>query len=206
MACISDDIIRKFYETSIFGFPKEPSILDKVSRRAYLDMCRTLRLKGKISEGETDVLYKDAAKIITDSIQKLLGTDSQEDFEKKHEECCNKLIRLYEDKNLNLHYGQAQKWINMTMKYLHILKPNGYSLSKSFQYLHVPIDQIIIKAVSAKEEDGGLGVTINGYNWSRFDKKKYNDIQKKIREKLKTKGLAPLEWEFNAWNNLKFHN
>lgn len=196
MECISDELIKQFFLTSLFGnLHEQDTIIKKASGRAYLDLCRTLRLKGKIEESKR--AYEKTVALIDRDIRKLLDARTQESFDNLHNEICNKLIRTYNAEGIAFHYGQAQKWINMTMKYLHVIKPENLSLEGSFPYLHVPIDQIILKCAEAE-----LNVPVRNFTWSTYDYDGYIQIQKAIREKLKSRKTFPLEWEFEAWNRL----
>lgn len=40
-------------------------------------------------------------------------------------------------------YGQAQKWINMIIKYLYVLKANLFE--GVFDYFHIPFDNYVLE-------------------------------------------------------------
>ena len=46
---------------------------------------------------------------------------------------------------------QAQKWINMSMKYLYALGDERVpGISKNYEYFHIPIDNIILNELKSK--------------------------------------------------------
>lgn len=97
-------------------------------------------------------------------------------------------------------YGQAQKWLNMTLKYLWLLD----LLPKDFnsELLHVPIDSYIIEAAKAKKNDFEYGLEIDNKlsenSWSTWDN--YDEYLKyQIDIKNEIKDISPLEWEGKAW-------
>lgn len=100
--------------------------------------------------------------------------------------------------------GQAQKWLNMTLKYLWLLNilPDGLNE----EYLHIPVDSYIIEAVGAKKDNYQYGLElvspISKSSWSSWDNyDKYMDFQDEVKKVIKEKynSLTPLEWESLAW-------
>lgn len=82
--------------------------------------------------------------------------------------------------------GQAQKWINMTFKYLHLL--DYPEVQNVYEYCHVPIDSYML--------------TITGYTmskaWSKLDSYgEYIKYQIWFREKYPND--IPLDREFYLW-------
>lgn len=82
----------------------------------------------------------------------------------------------------------------MMMKYLCI--QGKVDVSPVFNFLHVPVDQHILKAVKEK-----LLIHRICPAWSKIDNYKvYLDYQKKIREKIQIESKkAPLRWEMSSW-------
>ena len=91
--------------------------------------------------------------------------------------------------NQKLFYGQAQKWINMSLKNLSML--NHSKVNSFYEYCHIPIDNYIL------EETGYKFNT----SWSRIDN--YHDyliFQEWFNNNYK--GI-PLDEEFKLWINHK---
>ncbi len=152
----------------------------------------------------------------------------ENDFNLKHREICVSIIEKSKinpygenlfKQGLFLNYGHVQKWINMTLKYMLLM--NIYSIRKITEFLHIPIDNYILKELYEKDKNksyNGYRIklvdpstqqycientndNINGakkYKWSGIPT--YNDynsfrigIEKCIGDK------SPIAWEANAW-------
>ena len=105
-----------FYKSIIYGNVND-SIKSSI-KSAYRDVCRTITGFSKIENHDnilsntSSLLYIEINLLLTKIIKE------QSDFDKWHKECCDKLIKTF-DKQL-FTYGQAQKWINMSLKNLHL--------------------------------------------------------------------------------------
>lgn len=87
------------------------------------------------------------------------------DYEEQHRKCCDELLGIYKgktDERYPFTYGIAQKWINMTMKYLYIIlsilgkyKENHEFYRDYFEKLiriesemDVPLDSFLLEYIS----------------------------------------------------------
>lgn len=194
---IKDEELLKFLKFSYFG--NLTISIEVVSNRAYRDMCRTLRF-GILPIDTKDttisnlieavnVIFKKEIPIINEG-----SITSQEKFDSWHCKVCKNIKLLYNEKGINFTYGQAQKWLNMTIKYLYMLEDEEYSFDCVFEYLHIPIDNYIFVAV--KKE---LRIDRPNNPWSKLDETEYLKYQKAIREELKKRKYSPLLWEFDKW-------
>lgn len=149
-----------------------------------------------------------------------------DNFDEWHEEVCKSIVNLegcnveglepknetnsevklstllrHVDKNIPgvFTYGQAQKLVNMMLKYLYIYyQCEGWNdleiLSSSF---HVPVDSIVLKAVFSGKDQ------YNGKAWSKFDDydDEYVSCQNEIEEfvKEKTNYQNAFMWELTEW-------
>ena len=173
---------------------------EEASGRAYADMARrTLHLDE--SNAEKNNLKNHGTDCLKSHIDKLavVKTD-QTEFDNWHNETCRDLIALYNDR---LSYGQAQKWVNMLLKYLYAYDVQGYQTlftEERIRVLHMPIDSIII---SRLHKDFSLQRPENG--WSKLNEQKYMQYQKDIRQKLKNVSsdnkdeTIPFYWELIHW-------
>lgn len=86
-----------------------------------------------------------ASKFIKEAILKLLDRDKlcQTDFDSWHHRTCDALIDCYLSNEILFTYGHAQKWINMTFKYLYMLE--AVPLDFVLPFLHIPIDNIVLE-------------------------------------------------------------
>lgn len=187
---IDDSNILEFLKFSYFGNLKDP--IEVASNRAYRDMCRTIKFNGLSEENRLKLRkkVKDDFKTEIDN----LTLKIQGDFDKWHEQLCKKIIDEYKKSKIQLSYGQAQKWVNMTIKYLYILEVEGYTFDSIFEDLHIPIDNYVFDAVEKE-----LGIKRPADAWSKLDKKEYLKYQEDIREELRKKNSSPLIWEFENW-------
>ena len=187
---IDDSDILEFLKFSYFGNLKDP--IEVASNRAYRDMCRTIKFNG-LSEENRLKLRKKVKNDFKTEIDNLTSK-IQGDFDKWHEQLCKKIIDEYKKSKIQLSYGQAQKWVNMTIKYLYILEVEGYTFDSIFEDLHIPIDNYVFDAVEKE-----LGIKRPADAWSKLDKKEYLKYQEDIREELRKKNSSPLIWEFENW-------
>lgn len=154
----------------------------------------------------------EAARHLYVKINELFNTENK-DFDDWHSKLCDSIVSTY-CKHLGkteiFTYGNAQKWVNMTIKYiciLDLLNDNHDYQDKIKNYMddfHVPVDSYIIDAVKAEPCDKikyGLGLKCNVPSWSKWDEPdKYEKYQEKIRKEVQQKfKKSPIEWEGKAW-------
>lgn len=181
--------VLEFLKTLYFGAYTNP--YEAASRRAYLDMNRTLRF------GNLEVV---ARKNTRNIIVELLETEiisimkkrrTQMEYDNWHQILSTKMIDEYDKQGVHFTYGQAQKWINMTLKYLYVLCPD--KVENNFPNLHIPLDNYVF-SVAQKEFD----IKYPTKPWSRWESyDDYMEYQKLIRNNLTD--VAPLSWEFVFW-------
>lgn len=164
--------------------------------RAYRDLNRTLHGISKIKQ--KDELHKKAVDMLITLFERIKSKEfnNNADFDKWHRKACEKLSMLYKKYGFSkFAIGQAQKWINMTFKYIFTMgseRLSGYS--KHYKYSHVPLDNIILE-----QFDKFDCPDVSNY-WSRIDDyDEYFNFQKWIRKSFK--GSIPLSVEFNLWMN-----
>lgn len=144
---------------------------------------------------------------LIDGIEQLMKAPNCNEYDKLHESLCKSLCTISHsilEKCLTI--GQAQKWVNMTMKYLWMLD----LVKCESSILHIPIDNYVLGELKQKIGDSNELIkgndkqytvidkkSRNGYKWSNIPdyKNVYYPIQKAIREKTQ----CPIEWESQAW-------
>ena len=193
------------------------SIVNKCVMRAYLDMNRTLKVRSDVSGVS---FQKEYAKLITKIIlngktiseiqsecYKLFIENSNVEDKPKAELNDYLETRVLKDTSKRsgncIYYGQAQKWINMSLKYLWLL---GIINDEETKDLDIPIDSIIMFAASEKYGTEFLTDTKSHLKkkycsttmpWSKLSSKEYNDIQGGIKKEILDK--KPIEWESDIW-------
>lgn len=168
--------------------------LDECIGRAYRDLNRTLwgiaSLKYK---KELDEKAVNTIKELFKSIKSQRFSNNN-GFDKWHKKVCNKLVSLYKKFGYSkFTIGHAQKWINMTFKYIFTLGSErlpGYF--KHYRFCHAPIDNYLLKQF--KDFDPPKLTD----TWSKLTNyTEYLNLQKWIRERFK--GSSPLSVEFQLW-------
>lgn len=167
--------------------------------RAYRDFNRTLI--GLPTEKERPYLKKKWSDLLEkeiESTQLVEKFNNWNDFNIWHKTLCTNL------RNANPNYtgltvGQAQKWVNMTLKYLYVMgeeKVKGISIN--YDYFHVPIDNIIqeeiLKDLNRDHKNKFFDVV-----WSKIsDYDKYLEFQSYVRKEYPNQ--IPMNVEFNLFN------
>ena len=160
---------------------------------AYLDLNRTLHGMGTLPE-RSDLRSKaetNIAEALTLLRKSLAAPILQADFDKWHRTTCENLISVYADK-FPFTAGQAQKWINMTMKYIYTIGEERIpGFGTAYEFCHAPLDNDVLDALS-RYGFNGLSKA-----WSRIDYGEYFECQEWIRNKFKP--TPSLSIEFYLW-------
>lgn len=236
---------RDFYFYTLFGVPyniaKERPEEDQIrlcAHRAYADLSRTidyyrssswLEDHKKTDEAKSFIKLKQdfKAKVrdhLATSINKLFLCTSQKDFDEWHECCCTKIEKEAQKPGLikegkMFTYGQAQKWVNMTLKYMDI---SGFWDHKDQftglrQFLHIPVDSYILEASAGYDiflprADGKENSTYSEStskkwsNWTKDDYKAFIGIGQVSDNSLKTKTSNLPDWEDENWISIAWKN
>ncbi len=235
------------------GFYEGDDPIAWASNRAYLDMNRTMTFResedGKSEKEKKEIQSRrnawrdDVTNIIRAQIEPLTN------FDDWHKNVCKEIKQYYtKTKDINgksilvkrekirtekatkLTLGQAQKWLNMMLKYLWLLnrldlirdKELSLFVEKYQEFFHIPLDDNIIRYIKRDNRykrkhdfpcENGLTEAyiiknFCGYEWSKLSNyKNYISYQKSIRDDLKRNNRYPLEWELTHWHEaVKYYN
>lgn len=170
----------------------------KCAYRAYLDMNRTLTYSQMNDNEKQDFVLEicnELAKMFTKNVSvKEKREEAYSLFFSSYDTPTDKMkdVLIHRESNKRkesvLYYGQAQKWINMTLKYMWMI---GLLDSDAINELEVPIDNYILKAAYSEKYISSMPE----YAWSQLYKEEYDSIQQQIKEKTGTLG----EWECGVW-------
>lgn len=152
--------------------------------KAYRDLMRTIRGFGHNSNHDT--IIRNARQALHSSITTILTAEinTQAEFDELHKAACYSLILSFGEQKFTV--GQAQKWINMTFKYLHLL--DYPVVQKVYEYCHVLIDSYILNITNYTMSNA----------WSKLDNyNEYLEYQNWFRDKY-AKDI-PLDTEFYLW-------
>ena len=191
-------ISKSIWDTMVYLYFGNIANLYKAgSARAYLDFCRTIKFTPSSNEEERAQARTDVDGFIESKFKAIAdaGITSQEKYDKWHEEICEKIVERYEKVCGDQFYiGQAQKWVNMPIKYLYLIDSDLVRLITDFA--HVPLDNYVFAA--ARDH---LGLFSNGLTpWSKIkDYKVYLDYQKELKKAVEPLNTSPLQWELSYW-------
>jgi hypothetical protein len=168
---------REFLLRAYFG--AEGDQTDRFISRAYRDMNRTLR--GIRRREDATALLQRARAGLRESLGALESHTAPTDPDKRagafdgwHHSACERLIDRF--RPFRCSYGQAQKWLNMTIKYCWFFM-DASKLDAWYAVAHVPVDDIILRAVEMEAGVARPWSTWSGWN----DPKGYQDYQTAIR-------------------------
>ncbi|MBU6463177.1 MAG: hypothetical protein KGK01_01720 [Bradyrhizobium sp.] len=167
---------REFLLRLYFG---EADVKDGFTGRAYRDFNRTLHGLGQHVEKER--MKELAAESIRTSLAELAAMvphtseNLREAFDYWHSSACSCIVRCFAQFGA-FNYGQAQKWLNMTIKYRWFFSESD-PLNEWFKAAHVPVDDYVLRAA----EDAGISSPVR-LPWSRWDASAYLSFQNRVRE------------------------
>jgi hypothetical protein len=184
---------REFLFQLYFGVEGDP--LERIIRRAYLDLSRTVHGMGKHLHRE--VIAEGREKYLLGALKALpTETATQESFDFWHRTTCEEIIAIHKERDFGEFYiGQSQKWVNMSLKYIALHPLLAIDYKAFYRFCHVPIDIKIDERLVAE----GIPSLIERHGrWSRLkDYGVYFAYQQIIRDKFPD--FAPLAVEFHLW-------
>lgn len=203
---IDESSIKMFVETirnndfsrfiKLDGIPEKE--LDEAIKSAvylaYLDTCRTFRNNQNKVKIDDEVIFE-----IVQSISNYIFGDDEFD----HHGLCSSLIKGY-----GMTYGQAQKIINMTFKYIFCIK-NFREKEEKFKKCHMPLDSIMLEWIVRNTK--GIEKKRVG-TWSSMEYENdgqpeenyaYVDYEKVINTYCSENDTYPLKIDFENWNKMK---
>jgi hypothetical protein len=184
--------------------------LDRFISRAYRDMNRTLHHIAKLPKSDKARILNGAKNLVKAGINDLSKKNfpvnpmlACQDFDQWHSDLCHALKTYYATELQNLHseirltYGQAQKWVNMTMKYCWVCGGADVAgIEPWYSVAHVAVDEVIL--VTA-EKSGVVKVQPCG-KWSAWDDQQaYQNFQDTLRQTAAKQPQSPLELEYDWW-------
>ena len=191
-------ISKSIWDTMVYlYFGNTANPYKAASARAYLDLCRTIKFAPSSNEEERVQARTDVDGLIESEFKAVSNAHmtSQDEYDEWHEALCEKIIGRYAKVCSDQFYiGQAQKWVNMTIKYLYLIDSDLVRLITDFA--HVPLDNYVFAA--ARDH---LGLFSDGLiPWSKIkDYSVYLNYQKELKKAVKPLNTSPLQWELSYW-------
>lgn len=198
--------MEKNIEETIFDFAYNAALNDATLRSAY------------IGEKDNIVDIAEARDVVKSYIDSILDGD-EPNFYHAAEELC-KVIN-----NTEFRFGNAQKLINMTVKYIYIGAYTNKEYREKFKNCHCPMDSVMIRKVKMdylnfngnNTKDGllqisvGEGKTSTDWSkvaWSKIDFcgenqrsiKIYENFQEMVKLISEKRGISPIEYDFYEWS------
>ena len=115
-------------------------------------------------------------------------------------------VSIAETNEQHLTFGNAQKLVNMTLKYLYM----GYYRDKreNFRFCHVPMDSIMLSLVLSKMPDGDKKNEVRKItSWAKLsssDEAKYQTFQEAIEELIQGTKYFPIDFDLLFWSDAKY--
>lgn len=192
----SVDDHRRFLISFLFSGCLIPGPKECVER-AYRDFSRTA--KGITKDDEGKERKRSAHALVETFLREAISTEWVRDgFDEWHQRCCGKICEHYARNGFaNFRIGQAQKWLNMSVKYILSLSEAGlYSALPSSSLrdvAHVPLDDFILTVT-----DAYLRVPLR-CPWSQISEYNiYMNVQQWIHGIYPDS--APIDIEFHLYN------
>jgi len=187
---------HKYLLRVYFGSTTDP--LSGCINRAYRDFNRTLHGFAELAKGKG--LYDQGSAVVRSFLSGLVSSpgacSDQPTFDAQHRTACVQLCDSYSTGGFaDFRVGQAQKWLNMALKYVFVF--GGHHLpgyTRVFELAHIPLDNIILERLRS------YGVPRLTTAWSRITSyDEYMGIQNWVRSTFL--GSSPLAVEFQLWQN-----
>ncbi len=183
------DLKENFYIRVYFNIEKGFEIAG--IKRAYLDFNRTLVIKDK-DRNKRNILRNDAELYIKSELLRIISLEieNQKLFDQIHRELCMSLINKWNE----LSIGQAQKWINMTLKYWLLFgEKRIQNIEKNAIFFHIPIDSFIQKEMFNEKYPNP---------WSRIEN--YDEyLQYQLTHREREEKYPPIICEFHIFNQTR---
>ncbi len=172
--------------------------IEEVVQLGYLDVNRTIR---GIEPEQSWWFRHSVVSFIKDLL--ISPPKNQQSFDLLHEQCCKQCLEAEALGKARVHYGQAQKLLNMSLKYLYnefaayygkinYLKFPDNNLEHFF---HLPIDSQIRNHLIEKR----CFTNPTSLPWSQWAYSHYVSFQEQVRKRINS-GYKPLEIDYILWN------
>ena len=184
--------IKKYAEFPVLS-------IAEIVQLGYLDVNRTIR--GIDSEQSRS--FKQA---VVSFIECLLASPSimnQPEFDLLHQSYCQQCLASSSVSGARIHYGQAQKLLNMSLKYLYNeyaaykgeLNQFGFPDNNIEYFFHLPIDSQIRNYLVDKYQF----TNPTSLPWSQWTYDHYMSFQNQLRKRISNQ-YKPLEIDYMLWN------
>lgn len=183
--------IKKCTESPVTSIPQ-------LVQLAYLDVNRTIR-------GVNYEQSRSFKQAVVSFIENLLVSPprNQAEFDQLHHRCCQQCLAYSSPSGARIHYGQAQKLLNMSLKYLY----NEYASYKEklnqFKFPENNVEHLFHLPIDSQIRDYLVGsyrfIAPTRLPWSQWTYDHYISFQHQLRKRLNAQ-YRPIEIDYMLWN------
>ncbi len=188
----------EYFRDVYLGFGPPEDLVRRCVRRAYLDFNRTWHGARDLS-GQRQKSRGEAEKSIIRALHQIADRNVDQDcFDKWHKSSRDEVMYVSDPaaRGSGLTLGQAQKWINMSVKY--IVGSGVSDFSSLGPVAHVPIDRVLLDALEREPKFAPARKLIPAGAWSKLSNAEvYDAFQREMRQL--SAPLPPLVREFWLW-------
>lgn len=198
---------------------------DEILRFIYINAIRDATMQkayhGEKKWLEDRSLFNQLKKPIISFINDILmdNNESQGDYDKKFLKLADELCSTINNQRLKTNsiftFGNAQKLINIIVKYLYISTYNNLgnlNIRNNFRFCHCPMDGVMLEKVWNNRSQ--VSPTLDGYyrhdflsSWSKENNannreeypKRYLDYQTAVRILANANNNSPIEYDYLNW-------
>lgn len=186
-----------------------PEMIDAAVNLAYIDTQRTLigisKKRDEKGNHPSISIKKSLKALLEGYFFKSACASSSDEFDYQHQQLCTAIGNAVDKHGYHIHYGQEQKIVNMTFKYLYCCNI-GSELTRYFDYCHIPLDSYTLSGLkrgqllpSEKQKKPNDALS---KSWSKLDK----DMYKAILEYEKLLTAKQVDHSKTTYDNLSFAN
>ena len=173
-------------------FGEADDLLASCVKRAYLDICRTLRGLSKLANRDQIVAQSSRylRQRLLDIASGYVELEDQVHFDRWHQTTCHRLSGIFDERGYEaLHLGQAQKWVNLSLKYVHVMGSRRLpGFEALYPFCHLPLDNALVEKLAP------YGFPPLSCPWNHLDDyKQYLERQQWVRDDFV---FSPLDIEF----------
>jgi hypothetical protein len=187
-----------FFRDLYLGFGPPDEIIRRCIRRAYRDFNRTWA-KGPTLEDERTTARTAGEDVLAAALDELRNLNvDQRAFDAWHSRIRRALMGATQPavRGAGLTLGQAQKWVNMSVKY--VVGGRVMGLERFERVAHVPIDRILLEELRQRPQFAAVLTHLPDGAWSKLSNESaYEAFQVALRNLVAPS--SPLSLEFSLW-------
>ena len=178
-------------DDKIFAFAYTMAFRDATMRNAFLR-----------HEGEDDIHYHSRKQKVMDLSREPVRKYISGIFYDKKPDPIKTIISICNEQ-YGFTFGNAQKLVNMTAKYMFITTFMDDDKKKKFEKCDCPMDSIMLSVVRTMKPNVSWKAD---YSWSRMTDYQngvpdvYMEFQESVKKLAKEMGMLPIEFDYKYWD------